>query len=79
MNDYIVDIEFEIRKDKKDLVSIPYDSDIYLCGETKTRWRLVGDDLIRDYDGEEEWQKMAAYVNKSYEEVFDEVFSYSKK
>ena len=60
------------------LVNIPYDSEVYLCSKTITRWRKTDDGLVRDYDGEEDWREMSKYVDKTYEQVFMETYKYAK-
>lgn len=59
------------------MVSIPYEPDVYLHISSLTRWRDVDEVLERDYDGELEWKEMGEYANKTYEEVFREVYNYS--
>jgi len=57
------------------LVNIPYDSEVYLCSKTITRWRKTDDGLVRDYDGEADWREMSKYVDKTYEQVFMETYA----
>jgi len=59
----------------EDLVNIPYDQQIYLCQKTLSRWRKTSKSLVRDYDGEADWHEMAAYVNKTYDQVFMETYN----
>lgn len=76
MSEISEDIEeiFPPEMDDK-LVSIPYDSRVYLCPKTVTRWRKTDDGLVRDYDGEADWREMSKYVDKTYEQVFMETYN----
>jgi hypothetical protein len=78
MSEYMSDIDTPT-PDKSKLTAIPYDSEVLLCNETLTRWREVDGELVRDFQGEEEWKEMAAYVDKTYNQVFMEVYQYSVK
>jgi hypothetical protein len=59
---------------RADLVPLPYHQDILLDPQTNTRWKLEGDSLVRDHDGEATWSKMAGYVGKTYYDVFMDTF-----
>lgn len=59
----------------ENLVQIPFDPDIYMCGESYTRWRKTNEGLVRDHDGETDWQEMAKYVDKTYNQVFMETYN----
>lgn len=60
-----------------DLVPLPYQQDIYLDPQSQARWKKVNDDLIRDHDGEADWEQMAGYVGKTYPDVFMESFRHA--
>lgn len=72
--------EIQPPKDTFGLVRLPYDPQIFLCPKSKTRWFLSADgELVRDLSGEKEWADMAAYVNKSYDSVFEDAIHHAKK
>ena len=77
MSKYLESIEVPTPLSREELVSLPYERDVYLCKDTHTRWRDVNGSLHRDYQGEEDWKKMAEYVNKAYYDVFDESYTYA--
>jgi hypothetical protein len=78
MSKYLESIEIQAPVNREDLVRLPYEQDVYLCGETHTRWREIGGLLKRDYQGEEDWKKMAEYVNKAYYDVFIDAYKYAE-
>ena len=55
---------------KSDLVPLHFQPDILLDPQTQTRWKVVDESLVRDLDGESDWEQMAQYVNQSYSDVF---------
>jgi hypothetical protein len=52
------------------MVPLPFQPEVYLCSNTRTRWILDKGELHRDLEGEEGWAKMADYVGKTYQDVF---------
>jgi len=76
MNEYMSDID-ALAPSKEKLVALPYDPSVFLCFDTFTRWRETDSELLRDSQGEHEWKEMAAYVNKTYEQVFMDAYNYA--
>lgn len=61
----------------KDLIRLPFQPEVFLCGKTHTRWIYDGKELFRDFEGEVEWEKMGTHVGKTYKEVFSDSFKYA--
>jgi len=61
----------------ENMVRLPYQSEIFLCPTTQTRWIFDGKELYRDFDGENDWEQMATYVNKTYSQVFTDSYKYA--
>lgn len=67
-------------KDTFGMVRLAYDPSVYLSLETLTRWYLNKEgELVRDLEGEKEWAKMAPYANKTYKDVFNDAYNFSKR
>jgi len=67
--------------DTENLVKLPYSNNVFLCSETFHRWirtEKAGEvGWERDYYGEADWEKMASYVSKTYEEVAKQELHYA--
>lgn len=69
--------------DSVKLVSLPYNSEVYICPDCYTRHIYNHRDTSwsRDFMGEEQWKKMASYesVNQTYEEVFRKEYEFATR
>lgn len=74
MNNGLPPEDLETPRFLSDLVQIPYQEDTYLCPQSQTRWKLEGNELFRDLEGERDWADMAGYVDQSYSDVFMESY-----
>jgi len=73
-------MEISAPLDTAELVKLPYGDDVFICPTTLHRWISSGNlSWERDYYGEAEWEKMASYVNQSYEEVAGQELQYAIK
>ena len=66
----------------EELVKLPFGQNFYICPTTLHRFIKSedsgrGEAWARDYHGESDWEKMAAYVNKSYEDVAQQELQYA--
>lgn len=63
--------------DSNRIISIPIDANLYVCPDCKTRHYLNENfEWRRDFYGEAQWEKMASYANKTYEEIFNAEYDY---
>lgn len=63
--------------DSNRFISLPNNKKIFICPDCKTRHLQNTDGWSRDFYGEADWTKMAGYVKKSYEEVFQSEYEYA--
>ena len=77
MNKGLPGLEIPTPKFVSDLVPLPFQKNVLLDPQTSTRWKLGDHGLMRDHNGEIEWEEMARFVNKSYSEVFMESYRYA--
>jgi len=80
--DYLREEDYMEKPESKpvNMVKLPSFEDVYLCPITLQRWFHHRDDSWeRDLNGEDEWRKMASYVDKTYEEVAKGELEYAKR
>lgn len=58
------------------IIKLPIAKNLYLCPDCKTRHYLENKQWKRDFYGEVEWQKMASYVNQTYEQLVESEYKY---
>lgn len=65
----------------EELVKLPFGENCYICPTTLHRFTKSEDERgeawTRDYHGESDWEKMASYVSKTYEEVAQQELQYA--
>jgi hypothetical protein len=59
------------------LVKLPWAEEVFVCPKDLSRWLKKGDAWSRDYHGEADWEKMAKYVGKTYDEVAQKEVDYA--
>tara|TARA_Y100001980_G_C14374300_1_gene178276 strand:+ start:177 stop:431 length:255 start_codon:yes stop_codon:yes gene_type:complete len=77
MTESLPPLDIPTPKFVSDLVPLPYQQTILLDPQTHTRWKRDGDTLERDLVGESEWESMAGYVGKTYNQVFMESYRFA--
>lgn len=63
--------------DSNRIIPLPIERGLHVCPDCRTRQFLTENtEWRRDFYGEAQWEKMASYTNKTYEEIFDAEYSY---
>lgn len=69
-------VNTQINEDQ--MVKLPYSDNIYLCPETLQRWVNVDGSWERDFEGENDWKKMASYVGDTYSALATRELNYAR-